>query len=466
MQPNSFRAGSSGAEAEARYRQASTFLGRGQRIEAEAALRAALELKPDHAGATHLLGVVLVQLERWPEALAWMRKAAALDRDRANVQRDLGDVLLVMGEVEQAREAFVRALELGPWSLALHNVVTLIAMGGNGDDVSRLWRKLTELQARTDLTTEERILLGFSLGKAHADRGEVALASRAWAEGCRLKRASMQGSIDSTLVRWREIQEAFDRSVVARLQGAGALSSRPVFVCGLPRSGTTLVEQVLSAHPQVFAGGELAALPRVVGAARSPDGKPWPHWIRSMEPGDCSRLAQAYLDQLPKAEPGQTRITDKRLENVEALGLIHVCFPNGALIHVRRDPRDVAFSCWTTLFGWGQMYTYDIEELAAYINAHERLMNHWRDVLPPGRLLEVPYEQLVTDPEGWSRKIVAHCGLDWDDRCLQPHKSSRPVTTISLAQVRKPIKADAVGRWRPYAQVLQALFDRLPEGLL
>jgi tetratricopeptide (TPR) repeat protein len=440
---------------DARLREATASLDRGRNAEGEQVMRAVLALAPDHAGATHLLGVALMRQEKVADALPWLRKAAAMRPDDADTLRNLGDALLIMGEVAQARAAFVRALDLGPWRIALHNVVSLTRMDADSAEVSDLWRRLRELQARSDLTTDERILLNFSLGKAHA----VA----AWAEGCRLKRATMTYSIEPTLARWREIARAVDRSALERLAGSGTASDRPIFICGLPRSGTTLVEQILSAHPQVFGGGELAALPRVVASVRTPDGKAWPHWFGALRPMDYARIGQAYLDQLPRTAPGQTRVVDKRLENVETLGLIDVCLPKAAMIYVRRDPRDVAFSCWTSLFGWGHAFTYDMDELVAYIAANEALMDHWRAILPPGRLLEVPYEALVADPETWTRRIVAHCGLDWDDACLAPQDAKRPVMTISLAQVRQPVHAGAVGRWKPYARALAPLFEPLAD---
>lgn len=451
------------ASVQARYLLACAFHDLGRPAESEAVLRAALEREADDPRAVHRLGVVLSEMERWTEAVPELRRAARLQPDSGIVHRDLGVALLVMGEVDEARRAFGQAVELGHWGDAtLYTLVRLTPMGGSDAEAKSLWRRLTELQARLDLTPEERTQLCFALGKAHADRGEVEQAAEAWAVGARLRRAGLKAySVDPTLARWREIARIFDGSLLERLNGGGSVSDRPIFICGLPRSGTTLVEQILSAHPQVTAAGESGALPRVIRSVQTPDGAYWPQWATTMNRTDCRKLAEAYLGQLPPSEPGKLRTTDKRPENVEALGLLHCCFPNGALIYVKRDLRDVAFSCWTTLFSGGAPFTYDLAEMADYFRGNEALVSHWRNILPPGRLLEVPYEELVADPEDWSHRIVAHCGLDWDDRCLEPHKAMRPVTTASDAQVRRPIYGDSVGRWKTYETALKPFIDRL-----
>jgi Flp pilus assembly protein TadD len=454
-----------GGSAEARYLLACAHHDLNQHVEAEAALRAALELEPDHSRAIHRLGVVLSELERWTEALAYLRKAAQLQPGQGIIERDLAVALLTMGEIDEARRAHIRALELG-WRRhsTLYNAVRLTPMSEGDPEAAALWKLLAELQTRDDLSDEDRVQINFALGKAHADRGEVGEACDAWVQGARLKRASMNYSVEPTLARWREIARIFDQPLLQRLEGAGSASRAPVFICSLPRAGSTLVEQILSAHPQVLAGGETGALPRVIRSVQTPRGERWPRWASAMNETDCLRLAEAYLKQIPIPGPGQTRVTDKRPENVETLGLLHLCFPNAALIYVKRDLHDVAFSCWTTLFAEGQPYTYDLEEMAAYFKGIEALVAHWREVLPPGRLLEVPYEELVVEPEAWSRKIVAHCGLDWNDRCLEPHKASRPIRTASDVQVRQPINIRSIGRWKPYAEALKPFTDRLGRG--
>jgi hypothetical protein len=179
---------------------------------------------------------------------------------------------------------------------------------------------------------------------------------------------------------------------------------------------------------------------------------------------DCRSIGQAYLNGLPPAGPGESRLTDKWLPNFERLGLIHLCLPNARIIHCRRDPRDVCLSCFSIRFSSGQEYAYDLAELGRYWRAYDRLMDHWRAVLPPGRMLEVPYEAVVGDMEAWARRLITHCGLPWDEVCLNFHESGRVVKTASAAQVRRPIYGDSVGRWRRFQSHLGPLLEALGEG--
>jgi hypothetical protein len=185
-----------------------------------------------------------------------------------------------------------------------------------------------------------------------------------------------------------------------------------------------------------------------------------------MDGQDCRTIGQAYLGSLPGDGPGRRRVTDKWVDNFMHLGLIHGCLPNATIIHCRRDPRDTCLSCFSTRFAEGQDYAYDLVELGRYWRAYDQLMDHWRAVLPPGRMLEVPYESVVADVEGWARRLIAHCGLVWDEACLWFYESKRQVRSASFAQVRQPIYTGSVGRWRPFAGHLRPLLEAIGEPWL
>jgi len=230
----------------------------------------------------------------------------------------------------------------------------------------------------------------------------------------------------------------------------------------MPRSGTTLVEQIISAHPDVRGAGEIANLPNLIAKARSRGGSVYPSWAKTMSGTDCRTMGQAYLDSLPIDAPRQTRLTDKAVSNFEHLGLIHLSMPYAKIIHCQRDPRDSCLSCFANRFHDGFVeYAYDLAELGRYWRAYDRLMAHWRAVLPPGRMLDVPYEAVVEDVESWARRLIAHCGLEWNDACLRFYESKREVRTASSAQVRRPIYNGSVGRWRPFARHLGPLLEAL-----
>jgi hypothetical protein len=234
-----------------------------------------------------------------------------------------------------------------------------------------------------------------------------------------------------------------------------------VFIVGMPRSGSTLVEQIISAHSQAHGAGEVRLLPAIAETTRGRSGEIFPYWATSLNRADCGSIGQSYLDRLPPALPGQVRVTDKWLENFENLGLIHLALPRATIIHCRRDPGDVGFSCFSLRFTQGQEYAYDLVELGRYWRAYDRLMAHWREALPPGRMLEVPYEAVVEDLEGWARRIVEHCGLPWEDACLRFYDSRRAVRSASAAQVREPIYRRSVGRWKPFARHLAPMFEAM-----
>jgi hypothetical protein len=253
----------------------------------------------------------------------------------------------------------------------------------------------------------------------------------------------------------------FDPALFARLQGSGSPSERPVFVVGMPRSGTSLVEQILAAHPQVHGAGEIGLLPALAARLRGPSGAGFPACVSELGAPDLQRLAQAYLGGLKPLGAGKARITDKTVGAFELLGLAHLILPNARIIHCRRDPRDVCVSCFSTRFSGGHDYAYDLAELGRYWRSYDRLMAHWRAVLPPGRIFEVQYEALVEDLEGWARRLIAHLGLEWDDACLRFHDSAREVRTASFAQVRRPIYKGSVGRWRRFEAHLGPLIEAL-----
>jgi hypothetical protein len=254
----------------------------------------------------------------------------------------------------------------------------------------------------------------------------------------------------------------FTPGLIRVQQGGGDLSDRPVFIVGMPRSGTTLVEQILASHPAVFSAGEQPEFGRAVRGGYQPG--PLPFDSAALTGEDLSRLGGRYLSRMNAKVPKQAlRFTDKMPANFRFLGLIHLTLPKARIIHVRRDPRDTCFSCYSKLFSGALEFTYDLAELGRYYKAYDALMAHWRAALPEGAMLEVQYETLVEAFEAEARRIVAYCGLDWDARCLEFHKTERPVITASTAQVRQPLFKTSIGRWRRYEQWLGPLQEALGE---
>ena len=259
------------------------------------------------------------------------------------------------------------------------------------------------------------------------------------------------------------IQAVFTRELISAKSGGGDSSPMPIFVIGMPRSGTTLVEQIIASHPAVHGAGELQALNDVILTVRGPDGNTilYPEFVPAIDRLALQQIGARYVALVRRLAQGRPRVTDKMPSNYYFAGLIHLALPNATVIHTLRDPVDTCVSCFSKLFSAQQNHTYDLGELGRYYKRYERLMAHWRRVLPPGRILDVRYEEVVADLDSAARRIIAHCALPWDERCLSFHETGRPVRTASATQVRKPIYSSAVGRWRVYGDELQPLLDAL-----
>jgi hypothetical protein len=245
------------------------------------------------------------------------------------------------------------------------------------------------------------------------------------------------------------------------MQGIGDRSCVPIFIVGMPRSGTTLIEQILSSQGEVFGAGELKDFANLSFGIRGRDDAEFPEYMADVAPEQLRELARSYLEALQRRAPTAKRIVDKMPYNFKLIGLVHLLLPNARIIHTRRDPRDIALSCFSLIFGDGHEFTYDLGALGRYIRAYETLMEHWRRVLPAGAMLEVQYEDIVEHLEEQARRIVRYCGLEWDDACLAFHKTERVVGTASVNQVRQPIYRSSIGRWRFYESQMQPLLKAL-----
>jgi len=437
----------------------------GEFTPAQAAARAAIALDPNHAQAVHTLGALLVEYGRAEEAVPWLRRAVELGPKVAAVHRDLGATLLFLGDLEEAKASLRRAVDLDPRSdEALGALAGLQPMNDGSPEAEALFALMERVAGAPEtFDSGVRGQALFALGRALETRGEPDRAFACLVEANALRRAAAPFDIDEAERRMETIAEVFDQARMAALSGGGDPSERPIFIVGMPRSGSTLVEQILAAHPEVLGAGENPILPELVDRTRGANDSLYPYWAEDLGRGDVRNVAQVYLSRAPRAEAGRRRVTDKWLENFQHLGLIHACLPNATIIHCQRDPRDSCFSSFALRFSQGQGYAYDLVELGRYWRAYDRLMAHWRAVLPPGRMLEIPYEGVVADLETWARRLVAHCGLPWNDACLRFYEAKRQVRSASFAQVRQPIYTGSIGRWRPFARHLGPLLETLGE---
>ena len=443
------------ASAESRFGMALAALNRHE--EAVKHYRNALGEQPSFPAALNNLGNSLNELTRPAEALEAFEKLLVLDPDNAWAHLGAGDAHRILGRLDDARRFYERAVALAPGVAAFHRTLVEAKRIREDDPQLAVMEDLTQRIA--SLTENEQVELHFALAKAYDDIGRHQPAFEHLHSGNVLKRRLVDYDEAAQLALLRNIEEAFTAELIAARRGLGNLSDRPIFIVGMPRSGTTLVEQMLASHPRVFGGGELPYMSDLVSAGQA--GARFPFDIASLSGEQLRRFGSLYVARLGLLAPLADRITDKLPANFSNAGLIHLALPQAHIIHVRRDPVATCFSCYTNLFSQGLEFSYDLSELARHYRAYESLMEHWRRVLPQGAMLEVQYEDLVADFEAQARRIVDTCGLEWDARCLKFYETKRAVRTASAAQVRRPLFNSSIGRWRPYQEQLRPLFDAL-----
>jgi tetratricopeptide (TPR) repeat protein len=432
--------------------------------EAAAAAERALALNPDNHDTVNLLGRIAFERGALEEALGLYRRALALKPDLADACNNMGNALKELGSLDEARRAYLEALRLDPkLSGAYVNLADSMKFASGDPQLAAM----EALMAQPDgLTETDRMQLHFALGKAYADLGQHHRSFEHLLAGNTKKRAAIAYDEAAAMALFDRIEEVFAAELVAAKGGQGDPSTAPIFILGMPRSGTTLIEQILASHPRVHGAGELDAFNRVVDTVQGPDGKgvPYPEFVPVMEAPAMRAIGARYLAELRALTSEAHLVTDKMPSNYYFAGLIHLALPNARIIHAMRDPVDTCVSCFSKLFTKEQAHTYDLAELGRHHVRYQRLMAHWGRVLPAGRILDVHYEDVVADLEAQARRILAHCGLDWDPRCLAFHETARPVRTASATQVRQPIYRGAIGRWRVYEPFLEPLLAELRHG--
>jgi tetratricopeptide (TPR) repeat protein len=432
----------------------------GKLAAAVASYRRATELKPDFAEAHNNLGAALNEQGKLDEAIACYRRTLELNPDHAEAHGNLGSALEETGDLAGAEVAFHAALQRDRRFAYAHYKLAEILGGKLPPQDLAAQRRLLE---ETDLADAQRLFLHFGLAQVLDAQGRYAEAAEHLQRGNALE-----------LAEWRKRGQGYDpneyQSLVARMiaistpdffqrvRGFGLESELPVFVVGLPRSGTTLVEQILAGHSQVFGAGESNLVRETMAALGGQDAESV-EGLGRLDRATAARLAARHLESLRGWHRTALRIVDKTPDNYFFLGLLATLFPRAKLIHCRRDLRDVAVSCWMTHFK-ELRWANDQQHIVSRFHEYQRMMEHWRKVLP-APLLEVDYEETVADLEGVARKLVAWCGLPWEPACLEFHRTRRPVRTASAVQVRQPVFKTSKGRWKNYRQVLAPLFARL-----
>ncbi|MFO1242141.1 MAG: sulfotransferase [Rickettsiales bacterium] len=422
--------------------------------EAVKIFRRALRQYPDSAATYVLLGHTFFASNHWEDAETAFRKALMLEPEHAEAHYHLAVVYHVTGDKEKKVRSLKEAIRAKPNHAMAHH---LLAESQTLTKRNPYLEIMEQFYASSAITLEEKIILSFALGKAHDDLKDYEKAFSYYKAGNALKRSMLQLDIYRLVNDLKETEKVMDEAWLARFKEGASREDTPVFVVGLPRSGTSLIEQILASHPQIHGAGELNLIPQEIVSLEKKNNKPFPHFLSNFTPEDMQRLANWYMSAQRGYSSSARHIVDKLPGNFMYLGIIKAMFPNAKIIHCMRKPKDNGLSLFRHYFGDTLSYAYDLYEIGRFMQAYASLMQHWEGVLPTGSIYTVSYENLVQHPEEEIRALIRHCGLPWHEGCLQFHMNPRPVNTASADHVRTPLYTDSIGKLEQYKPYLSAL---------
>jgi tetratricopeptide (TPR) repeat protein len=467
----------------------------GRPVETAQCWREVIELEPNRPESYYVLGLQFGETGQWQEALHCHRRATSLQPENPLFHCGQGAALIYLNNAEAAAACFRAAADIAAdCKEAWAGLGWAHRMSGHFDEADACFQKVRDLDPsdsraykylstdgekkrdgaeqqlisaleRPEGSLDDRISAGFGLGRLLDNAGRYdeafpryaaanALVREIWPPwGDRFNPGTFTQAIDRLI-------ERYTPQYLAEMGDIGNLSELPVFIVGMPRSGTTLVEQICASHSRVFGAGELSDIARIVvalGAGREEE------QVDSIDRAAAQRLADSHIVKLYGLAQGAIRAVDKMPDNIIAVGLIALLFPRARIIYCSRDDRDIALSCYFQLFNAGaQFFSYDLGDCGRRCRQIARLASHWLQLLP-ARMIKMNYETLVADPEGQSRRLIEFLDLDWEPACLDFHRTERTVTTVSHWQVRQPLYHSSVGRWKHYEKHLGPLFSALNE---
>ena len=462
-------------------------------MHAAACFHRVLSAEPQRADVWQSLGACMRAENMLPEAAEAYRRAQALVPADPHVQLALAGIAMDGGHDEEATQALRKLLEMAPTLPDAHYQHAVWHANRGDFEAARaelertlelapdhfqaalyytyitpltpdapLVRRLDEVARAGGVEPAQAANVHFALGYVLDKDRRYDAAFGHYLEANRLQRSLSRYSTESQLRLQASLQAAFGKEFLDRAKAFSNPSAKPLFIMGMPRSGTSLLEQILASHPEVAGGGEMrllsAELRRHVGPSSNAE---FGQAVAALPAGELADVAAKLAAQFETLAPGKRHLTDKMPSNFMYLGLIHALFPEAHIIHCRRDALDTCVSCFTTCFREGQRFTNDLKELGEYYRMYLQAMDFWGSILPPGTIHEVRYEELVEDLEGQTRRLLEACGLYWDPACLHFQDNARPVSTASVYQVRQPIYRSAVGRWQRYAAHLGPLQEAL-----
>tara|TARA_R110002096_G_scaffold154_20_gene872 strand:+ start:1495 stop:3021 length:1527 start_codon:yes stop_codon:yes gene_type:complete len=482
------------SEQNARLQQAVLAHSAGQLAVAESAYRTLIAEHIGNAEVYCRLAHICAQSGRRGEADVLWRKALAIDPASIDAQMSLAGSLQMAGKLERAKKAYRQVIKQHKdFHIAKYLLANILKSQGDIDKAKALYQEIMVqkpdytqahftyagvhrytqrsdphidtmlgLYRRENLEPEGRIHLAFALGKAFEDIADYAQAFEYLQDGNERRHREFRYDIESDRLLFDGIIDTFSGAAIEQFRGSGTESNRPIFIVGMPRSGTSLVEKIVASHSAVFGAGELEYM-FALGSQNVLSKMNGPRRVAlgDFPLGMFAEIGEAYLDRVAALDSNARHVTDKMPFNMMMIGLIKLVLPNAKIIHCVRDARDTCFSIFKQNFTSGSYrFAYDLKSIAQFHNQYMRLMRHWHAALP-GEIYDVSYEQLVSDPTSAIRELLAACDLDFQDSCLQFQKTKAVVTTASASQVRRPMYTSSVGMWKNYKQFLEPMLDEL-----
>lgn len=432
----------------------------------EEAAERLVAVAPEEADSHSMYAALLMAQGKDQEAEKLYQKALSIKDDCAGALVGLGNIEMERGNLKAAEELFSRCVEQNNEhsSSGLYSLIQVKKIKPDMPEIAMMEEEAKRLDGK--LIDSKAISLNFALGKMYDDLGEYEKGFPYYIEGCRIKNKSMGYSKERREQNVADIKKVFTKDFIKKHAKAGDNSKEPIFILGMPRSGTTLTEQIISSHPNVYGAGELKELTNLVKAhANEENADGYATSFANVTDKELKKMGEDYIRQLKEYSSDSPHITDKMPGNFNYIGLIRTILPNAKIVHINRHPLDNCISCFTRLFAHGQSYSYDLSNVGHYYKTYHDIMNYWRETLPEGSFYDLQYERLVDDTESEAKKLIEYCGLEWDPKCLEFYKNKRSIRTASVTQVRQPIYKSSKQRWKNYDKFLDLMKEELGDIL-
>ena len=438
---------------------------RGNLSEAERLYRTVLKADPANVQASYLLGILFYQADQLDISLKWLQQTLALRPKFPRAWNDLGNTLRDLGQIEGAIDAYRKALKQQPDLAIAHCSLAQMRNHSEPDAAASELEALQQTYARSKVGGQDRADLAWGLARAIQQRGDCEQAFAYLVEAHRISHRGRAYHAQDTAQYFERIRTAITEEVVISREGWGEPSDLPIFVFGMPRSGTSLVEQVLASHSDVFGAGEQRLIGNLCAQLERQSGLTFAEAFVQLNRNDVGSAARAYVSQLLSLAPNQSKIVDKMPANFLALGMLAIMLPRAKFIQCKRHPMAVCWSIFSTRFAEPHAYSDDLSDLGAYYRSYDEHMTYWQQLFPE-RIFQCDYEQLIASPQQQIKSLLAFCGLEYQSSCLQFHKTERAVRTASAAQVRQPLYKSSLQSYKNFEPWLEPLSLALGDALV